>query len=403
MRALLIAFLIVLTLSGVIVSVYFFVELQRDYTVVSDSSIDLTKSGEVGDFIGGVIGTIFSFTGIILLVLTLNEQSKTSFKDRFESNFFELLKLHRQNVDEIIIEKKVFVSHGKSETKTFEKRKAFAQIMDDFVICRTEVKPFFRKKREDDIYEENYAKQLKDKFKITNSNLNLTYLAKINIPYCIVFYGVDSEGIMILKRLFKGKYKEKFTEDLLNYVRLKPVEESYYWNKWSSISEIKNYKTRIQVAKLIQLRRNDLSSNINVEVDTLTDMYFYKNNFVKYYGGHQFRLGHYFRHLFQSFKYVNTQSKLSEDEKYFYAKTLRAQLSTYEQALLFVNSLSFLGLVWDLTPEVNLYQIDPFRIKRVKRQRLISKFNLIKNLPGEHFFGIKYKEFYPDIKYEFDK
>ena len=70
----------------------------------------------------------------------------------------------------------------------------------------------------------------------------------------------------------------------------------------------------------------------------------------------------------------------------------RAQLSTYEQALLFINSISTIGMKWEFTPEK---QSDP-----TIRTNLITTYNLIKNLPGEHLFGIKYKTYYKNVEYE---
>ena len=60
--------------------------------------------------------------------------------------------------------------------------------------------------------------------------------------------------------------------------------------------------------------------------------------------GHQSRLGHYYRHLYQAVRYVDQQ--LIGIDKYEYVKTIRAQLTTHEQALLLVNSLTPIGNDW---------------------------------------------------------
>ena len=78
--------------------------------------------------------------------------------------------------------------------------------------------------------------------------------------------------------------------------------------------------------------------------------------------------------------------------KYKYGKMLRAQLSTYEQAILLINSISSLGMKWDYNPEK--YENDKINPK------LITEFQLIKNLPGEQMFGIKYNVYYPNVKFE---
>jgi hypothetical protein len=80
--------------------------------------------------------------------------------------------------------------------------------------------------------------------------------------------------------------------------------------------------------------------------------------------GHQSRLGHYFRHLYQTIQYID-QQPLSID-KYEYVKTVRAQLSTHEQALLLLNSLTPLGAKW-------------------WSNRFICTYRLVQNLPRDFF------------------
>ena len=116
-----------------------------------------------------------------------------------------------------------------------------------------------------------------------------------------------------------------------------------------------------------------------------------KLNYEKCYIGRQSYFGHYFRHLFQTYKYLN-ENILDKKEKYKYGKMLRAQLSTYEQGILLINSISSLGMKWEFTPE----KYDNDKIN----PRLITEFQLIKNLPGEQMFGIKYKVYYPNINFE---
>jgi hypothetical protein len=80
--------------------------------------------------------------------------------------------------------------------------------------------------------------------------------------------------------------------------------------------------------------------------------------------GHQSRLGHYYRHLYQMVRYVDEQT-LNID-KYEYIKTIRAQLSTHEQALLLVNSLTPVGQNW-------------------WRKGLMVNYRLVQNIPINFF------------------
>lgn len=64
------------------------------------------------------------------------------------------------------------------------------------------------------------------------------------------------------------------------------------------------------------------------------------------------QLGHYFRNIYQILKFVDQGSVVN---KKFYTNLLRAQLSSYELALLFFNCLSDLGIE-DFKPLVEKYE-----------------------------------------------
>ena len=78
--------------------------------------------------------------------------------------------------------------------------------------------------------------------------------------------------------------------------------------------------------------------------------------------------------------------------KYGYIKTFRAQFSTYEQAVFTYNSLSVIGRVWEL-----------FQNEESIDKQLITKYNLIKNIPAEFISEIKLIDFYPNVEYEGSK
>lgn len=103
--------------------------------------------------------------------------------------------------------------------------------------------------------------------------------------------------------------------------------------------------------------------------------------------GHQSRLGHYFRHLYQTISFVDNQKFLSSKKKKEYVKTIRAQLSNHEQALLFFNSISRIGKPW--------YD-----------DGLILRYSLIKNLPKSFIDEekeIDVKEIYPTLIFEWEE
>jgi len=399
MKNLLIILSILLIIVGLYISWEFFEILGQHYNYRRAGKLEIDATGQTGEFIGGVVGTIFSLAGFVMLLLTIRQQNDSFQKERFETNFFELLKIHRENV----IDLKKQISNG-VEKEDFEGRKVIQLIVSDILKCREEINMFFRLRNEKDIYEKHYADKLKATFKYTNPKVDLAKLAKINIPYCIVFFGIDGEGRKILDGIFKDKYNPKFYKPLLDYISLKPIRErTEYFNKWETIRSITDYKKRKIIGLGILSRRRttykpeDYEMPIRQQIEEL----WYKNDFVKYYGGNQYRLGHYFRHLYQTVTFIDSNKKLKTNMKYFYLKTLRAQLSTHEQVLLFFNSLSFIGMVWELTPKYksDIY-LEFINYYRAKRKMLISKYQFIKNIPSSDIFGLKILEFYPLIELE---
>lgn len=104
-----------------------------------------------------------------------------------------------------------------------------------------------------------------------------------------------------------------------------------------------------------------------------------------YFDGHQSRLAHYYRHLFQFVTFVEGQELGINKQSYM--KTIRAQLSNHEQALLLINSLS--GIGWDWW-----------------NQDLLLKYGLVKNIPAgfmERYCNLSVKELFPDGYFEWQQ
>lgn len=108
--------------------------------------------------------------------------------------------------------------------------------------------------------------------------------------------------------------------------------------------------------------------------------------------GYNDQLGHYFRHLYQMVKFLAlADSKIvPETDKNEYARIIRAELSDYEQALLFYNAASDPSFSWNnpINVEAN---------NEYSQRGLLSRFRLIKNLPGNIMYrGIDPWSFYKD-------
>lgn len=361
--------------------------------------IQFEITGQVGDFVGGVIGTLFSAGAFIWAYITLIEQQKKQFSDRLENRFFELLDLHRRNVEEMEFDAtgRVHDPNTLSVSNHHHKGKAvFREVFRQITSCRNELAPFFKSRGE--IYESDYYEELKkNPFILENRIKDLVQLALLDVSYCFVFFGVGAEGKDVLLSLFEGKYKKPFIEEMIDYISLKPAEDKKKYERWKYIEGRRDTRRRLEISRAIILARNNQPYNSDYlrEED---DEYIigYDSHFVKYYGGHQFRLGHYFRHLYQTVRYMNEKIELSYKEKYEYIKLLRAQLSNYEQALLFFNSLSQLGKKWEMDAVIN----DNCEGYTRADFELITKYNLIKNIPFGAQLGIEPYYYYPQVEYE---
>ncbi|KLT64739.1 hypothetical protein [Pedobacter sp. BMA] len=94
-------FAICLVLSGISVGYFFMSGLMKDFQVTGDISIDVTKTGAVGDFVAGVIGTIFSLAAFIMVYLSYKDQKRANEKNEIESRIFTMINIHVENSTQI--------------------------------------------------------------------------------------------------------------------------------------------------------------------------------------------------------------------------------------------------------------------------------------------------------------
>lgn len=68
------SFAIAFAAGGFIVLIVFLFKLKSEYTIWGESTLDMTKTGQTGDFVGGLVGSIWSFAGVLLFFLSLKLQ-----------------------------------------------------------------------------------------------------------------------------------------------------------------------------------------------------------------------------------------------------------------------------------------------------------------------------------------
>lgn len=305
---------ITLLVAGVAVMMIFFFKIQQNYFISSKSEHpNLDVTAQIGDFIGGVVGTLFSLAGVLLLIITLRDQRVSFKRERFEQRFFELLKLHTNNLSEFEI------------AGVVKGRACFKYMINElrFIYRIVEVGAL----------KENLMNDV-PKVATERDYLKMAYL--------IMFFGIGYSSERQLMEIFNAE-EAKIFNGFVKY-NLEMVQKDYS-------KQSKNYES--------------ISFTYHLPLTGIPDGFTFETRFYPF-DGHSSRLGHYFRLLFQTVKYVDKQPDdiISLGDKYDYAKNLRANLSNYEHLLLFYNSISTLGSEWINTDN-----------------NLIKKYALIKNIP----------------------
>lgn len=253
-------------------------------------------TGLIGNTFQGSLGPLIALLAAILTFMAFwvqfraNLQQKRDLQiERFENKFYELLGFHKSNISEIKID---------GHEGVVEKRKAFVSMYNEFRYS------FWCCK---DKYEELLnAGLLKNKY--NDEQL-------VRLAYIFFLGGVGDNSDMVSKAINKNphyKFEDKLFTEVLRYFKLiksKSIRPAYF-----------DYEGNPVVLRLRYLP----------------------------WGGHQSRLGHYYRHLFQTVKYVDGQDKdiINFEDKIDYLRMLRAQLSDYEQVLLYYNAISHYGEGW---------------------------------------------------------
>lgn len=225
-------------------------------------------------------------------------QEKTWRIQQFENKYYELLRIHRANVEEINIAGKV------------TGRKTFVTMFYELKCCYHSLEKAYSRQEYQQHSSERFSKK-----------------ELLNIAYKVFFYGCGQNSDMIIEDFFKDDHAKDLIPWFLNELRE------------------------------LQKEFNDSKKDLFIK-DIPTD----HGNFrwrIKYFpfDGHATKLGHYYRHLFQTVQFVAESDLFSHQEKYEYLKSLRAQLSNHEQLLLYYNTLSDFGRKWNAKKYLTDYKL----------------------------------------------
>ncbi len=325
---------------------------------VLENKTNYNEISSYGNYLGGILTplisvfTVFAAGFAFYAQYQANQAVQKQFElQQFESRLYKMLDIYNLNVKNL----KLF---GRLTGNPFEGKAVFSTMINYFNKLKKEISLFNHSEnyKIEQIINANYRANLIE----INPTLNIDNWSILELTYVIFFYGVGVTGRKNIKSLFSEKYDKDYIRFLLNYLSNKSVE-------YKSSDELKTNWSNILIF------RNFMKPN--------------NGAFDKYYNGHQSNLGHYYRHMYMIIRFINEQKKLDYNQKWEYSKLLRTQLSNHEQVLFFLNSISIIGRDWE-------YE------KSNLNEKLITKYDLIKNIPKgiRDKYGVE--DFYPDVVYE---
>ncbi|KAF2519259.1 hypothetical protein E0W68_05690 [Flavobacterium salilacus subsp. salilacus] len=327
---------------------------------------DFSKIGPYGDLIGGILNPVVAFVGIMAAFLafyvqyTANKQVQEQFNlQKFESQFYEMIRMHRENLNEMKIEGYKFDSNFLGIKSKKDKITSGKKV---FVTLDTELKAIYT--------------ILNKEFDIHYSSRKLNTLEVKSLlfkeAYSVFFAGVTSYEIQVKN----SSKKDNLFDDVLLKKFVKELKEIRKGHENRGKKEIPNYK----------------------DSNTLWLSFNYRP-----FSGHQSLLAHYYRHLFQTVKFVVKQDEnfISYEKKRDYLRMLRSMLSNKEQLLLYYNWLAGHGDAW----EIKRSNLNKKYSRNNKGNKFFTDYRMIHNIPSgeviEDFDLEKiFNEEYRDFRYE---
>lgn len=311
---------------------------------------NITESGQIGDVFGGTVGPLIAWMAAVLTFAAFwvqyqaNQEQRKQFEkntidssiDRFEVRFATMIDIHRENVASVEINSEI------------AGRRAFELIFLELKMMYWLVHNYY--------HEDNET---------ASPGFPVSEELIFEVAYLFFFFGCTEKSVPLIIDLVGPTF-----EDFVLNVEGQIMSYKYPEND----EEILGDDDMVD-----PITEPDIQPPIIISTGNEDLYWLHKYEFAS---GHLTNLSHYIRHLFQTVKYVDDTSEkiISSKRKYHYVSNLRSQLSIYEQALLYYNSLSVLGEPWQAKHSPN-------------NESYIEKYCLIKSLP------IRLADFYKEPDY----
>ena len=377
--------LIVISVILIVISFltpYFYTDTDIGNSIEFDA-----ETGQTGDTIGGIMNPFIALAGAVLTFIAFyiqkiaNDDIKNQFKiQQFESQFYEMLHLHRENLNEMNIEGYVYEYNNNDKSKKAKKDSKKEKITSGKKVFVTMLKEF------------EAIHLIATKCFMFNLNNITQPKQEIIKPLLKQFifdhsYFVFFNGINFYKKNV-DRYKQNDSTGFLGLVLDGFVKELASKRKCHEELGIKEHHQYYTTGSVLT---NDFKTN------SLWLSFNYKP-----FSGHQSILAHYYRHLFQTVKFVTKQNEnlISYETKRDYLRVLRSMMSNQEQVLLLYNWYGGFGSNWE-EKSIN-------DRKNKKGNYFFTDYRMIHNIPPDLLLKelnleIIFNENYRGFLYEIDR
>lgn len=209
-----------------------------------------TNFGLLGDFVGGVIGTLVAIVAALYIIKSYKKQISQGKKQTFETSFTLMLEMHRKNLQEVEI--------TNSQGRTLIGRKAFKPLVEELQNLFEAVDKAIEEKSNSD---ERYAEWREKRKRLTLAH---------KLSYGYFFYSVDSyyltidknEELYNLCELVRTEIKEnKNLPNGLKDLQHHTILGHYYRHLFNMITwvDAENSLTMNEKRKFCKLIRSQLS------------------------------------------------------------------------------------------------------------------------------------------------
>lgn len=370
------------------------------------ANISATLYNSMSPFIA-IVAALLTFMAFWVQHKANEKMLENHERQEVERQFYEMLRIHKENVGELkwdrwsIVEssnpqyvcedetigKGKFFYKNKYAFKSVEGREVFGYLYAEFYYVLVVVKKSI---------------ELVSEYEKLNFDINdiKDYKIMLSFAYKIFFEG-------------KGTLKGYFDEDASSFFEacdneLEKVRNFFEEEGFSSFDQFRVKKCLF----------DDFSGFIYLHcyyflslIKTNNRAFSFKTSFSQDFSGsdlfkgHIFGLNHYYRHLFQMVKIIANykESIVKKEEKRKYLRMLRAQLTNFEQLMLFYNWLSGYGYDWE--NEKNHF-FTTFRMIHnivIDDQIIFKKFGyekIVKMIKDEN---PNYRDYEDDYLFEFEE